>query len=234
MRALRRSCTGVALAGVLARPGSAAAQARPAALFKSWRRETAGIDFLHVVVGCPEIFLSGVGSAAAYPPSTRDVDGPLIDFGLIGLQGFGDRRRQRLARWNVEQPLMQRAFDGLAVDVAFGQESMGVGADARRGIKATIEIVDGDAGLVVLDADRVIGGQIGGADGGHPDLRCPCASTSPITSLFAIVRLVFVSFRLARKFIVPMAISMAAISMAAITRPGAGAPPRECRLRIWD
>jgi hypothetical protein len=65
----------------------------------------------------------------------------------------------------VKQPLVQRTFDRLAVDVAVGKMRVGVRADIARGIETSADIENRDAGCACLAAldvavfDRVRVGQ---------------------------------------------------------------------------
>src|SRR5687768_14327145 len=96
--------------------------------------------------------MSGFAGSLSY----QHMDVASLHLGFVGFQPFRHGRRHRCSRRYVEQPLMQRTFDGLAVDITFRQKGVRMRANAGSRVKLATQIEDRNAGAVVFDAGRII------------------------------------------------------------------------------
>src|SRR6266704_6592062 len=86
----------------------------------------------------------------------------VFDFHGVGADVLGAGLADRLAGRDVKLPLVQRAFDLLALDEAVGEARLSVGAGVVRGENSSAEVVQAHRLRAEADEQRSVFGNIGG------------------------------------------------------------------------
>src|SRR6266705_5853638 len=94
----------------------------------------------------------------------------VFDFHGIGANVLGAGNADRLAGRDVKLPLVQRAFDLLALDEAVGEARLSVGAGVVRGENFSAEVVQAHRLRAEADEQRPVFGNIGGVGDFYPVL----------------------------------------------------------------